>query len=70
MRCDVTSDREVHAAFEAAAARFQRIDILINNAGFAESAPLTRLDPDVWDKTIDVNLTGTYRCTRVRHGSR
>src|SRR5438034_2397084 len=65
VRCDVTSDREVQAAFEAAAARFQRIDILINNAGFAESAPLTRLDPALWDKTIDVNLTGTYRCTRA-----
>ena len=65
IQCDVTDDRQVNAAYEAALARFQRIDILINNAGFAESAPLVRLDPALWDKTIAVNLTATYRCMRV-----
>lgn len=65
VRCDVTSLDEVRAAFEAATERFQRMDILINNAGFVESAPLHRLDPALWDRTIDVNLTGTYRCTRA-----
>ena len=65
IQCDVTDDRQVDAAYEAALARFQRIDILINNAGFAESAPLVRLDSALWDKTIAVNLTATYRCMRV-----
>ncbi len=64
-RCDVTEEREVHAAYEAALARFHRVDVLINNAGFAESAAFVRLDAGLWDKTLAVNLTGTYRCTRV-----
>jgi NAD(P)-dependent dehydrogenase (short-subunit alcohol dehydrogenase family) len=63
--CDVTDEDQVQAAYEAALARFQRVDILINNAGFAESAPFVRLDQALWDKTIAVNLTGTYRCTRA-----
>src|SRR5262249_31529284 len=63
--CDVTSAAQVQAAFDAAVARFRRIDILINNAGFVESAPLHRLGPAVWDRTIDINLTGTYRCTKA-----
>ncbi len=65
VRCDVTSPDEVEAAFGRAIQRFGRVDILINNAGFVESAPFHRLDPAIWDRTIDVNLSGTYRCTRV-----
>ena len=37
----------------------------MNNAGFVESAPIGRLDSALWDKTIAVNLTGTYYCTRA-----
>ena len=65
VRCDVSRADEVEAAFETAVDRFQRVDILVNNAGFVESAPLQRLDPALWDRTLDVNLTGTYRCTRM-----
>ena len=65
VRCDVTRQEDVDQAFAAAVARFQRIDVLINNAGFVESAPLVRLEPALWEQTIAVNLTGTYRCTRA-----
>jgi 3-hydroxybutyrate dehydrogenase len=63
--CDVTDEASVRGAYEAAAARFGRVDILINNAGFAESAPLVRLDPALWDRTIAVNLTGSFLCMRA-----
>jgi NAD(P)-dependent dehydrogenase (short-subunit alcohol dehydrogenase family) len=63
--CDVADDDQVRSAFDAAVARFQRVDILINNAGFAESAPFVRLDSALWEKTLAVNLTGTYRCMRA-----
>jgi NAD(P)-dependent dehydrogenase (short-subunit alcohol dehydrogenase family) len=62
--CDVTSANEVQAAVAAAIDRFEHVDILVNNAGFVESVPLVRLEPSLWDRTLDVNLTGTYRCTR------
>jgi 3-hydroxybutyrate dehydrogenase len=63
--CDVTQGPDVQAAFETAIDHFRRIDILVNNAGFVESAPLERLEPALWERTLDVNLTGTYRCTRT-----
>ncbi len=65
LRCDVSDERQVTDAFQAAVDRFQRIDVLINNAGFAESSPFVRIDTAVWDKTIAVNLTGTFHCIRA-----
>jgi 2-hydroxycyclohexanecarboxyl-CoA dehydrogenase len=65
LSCDVGDEDQVQAAFAAAVVRFQRIDILVNNAGFADSAPFVRLDSALWDKTLAVNLTGTYRCMRA-----
>ena len=63
--CDVTDCGAVEAAYAAAVAAFRHVDLLINNAGFAESAPLVRLEPDLWDRTVAVNLTGTYYCMRA-----
>jgi len=40
------------------------IDVLVNNAGIAESAPLTRTDPALWQRHLDVNVTGPFLITR------
>jgi NAD(P)-dependent dehydrogenase (short-subunit alcohol dehydrogenase family) len=66
--CDVADAEAVRRAFDAAVAACGRIDILVNNAGFAESAPLARTEPDLWNKTLTINLTGTYYCTRAAIG--
>jgi 3-hydroxybutyrate dehydrogenase len=63
--CDVVSARDVDAAVAAVRGRLGSIDVLVNNAGIAESAPLTKLDEAHWDRTIAVNLKGTYLCTRA-----
>ncbi len=63
--CDVADEAAVRAAFDAAVGACARVDILVNNAGFVESAPIARLDAALWEKTIAVNLTGTYHCTRA-----
>jgi 3-hydroxybutyrate dehydrogenase len=62
--CDVTIEAEVTQALAASRAANGPIGILINNAGIAESAPVTRTSTALWDRIIATNLTGTFLCTR------
>jgi NAD(P)-dependent dehydrogenase (short-subunit alcohol dehydrogenase family) len=62
---DVAAADSVAAAFAAAQQRHGPVDILINNAGQAESAPFAKTDPALWQRMLDVNLTGTFLCTRA-----
>lgn len=61
--CDVSDPASVQSAFDAAAER-GFIDILVNNAGEVESQPFLRTSPDLWQRLLDVNLTGTFLCTK------
>jgi NAD(P)-dependent dehydrogenase (short-subunit alcohol dehydrogenase family) len=59
--CDVTSEAEVDALF----ARLGRVDVLVNNAGVATSAPLARTTLEDWHAQLGVNATGAFLCTRA-----
>jgi NAD(P)-dependent dehydrogenase (short-subunit alcohol dehydrogenase family) len=62
---DVTDREQVAAAFAAAAAENGMVDILVNNAGAAEAVPFAKMQDELWDRMIAVNLTGVYNCTRA-----
>ncbi|RJF69030.1 SDR family oxidoreductase [Deinococcus cavernae] len=62
---DVTEETSVQQAFEAARAVNGPISILVNNAGQASSAPALKTDLALWRQMLDVNLTGTWLCTRA-----
>ena len=62
---DVTDVRAVPAAFEAAATRFGPVEILINNAGDAESAPFGKTSLELFERLLRVNLTGAFLCTQA-----
>lgn len=77
LRTDITDCESVLASKEAVLARYQRIDILINNAArnpkVAESAELdfSRLEnfpSDQWHKDLDVGLGGAFNCSKVYGG--
>jgi len=63
--CDVTDESSVNAAFAAARDRYGVIDILINNAGQAPSAPFKRTTLAFWNAVLATNLTGAFLCTQV-----
>lgn len=44
---------------------FDRIDILINNAGITRDASMSKMSAQQWQQVIDVNLTGVFNCTKI-----
>jgi len=58
--CDVADPDSVAAAVDAVVAAFGRVDVLVNCAGIVMLAPAEELSLDAWDKTIAVNLKGTF----------
>ncbi len=62
---DVRDERQVEAVIAATVARFERLDILINNAGVGFLIePLIETAEDRWRTVLDVNLTGAFLCTK------
>jgi NAD(P)-dependent dehydrogenase (short-subunit alcohol dehydrogenase family) len=65
IRCDVTDEAAISAAFAEATCAFGSVTILINNAGAAESAPFVRTSLELFRRMLDVNLIGTFLCGRT-----
>jgi NAD(P)-dependent dehydrogenase (short-subunit alcohol dehydrogenase family) len=62
---DVTEAASVESAVAQVGAALGPIDLLVNNAGIAESAPFARTDPALWERHLRVNATGPYLLTRA-----
>jgi 3-oxoacyl-[acyl-carrier protein] reductase len=63
---ELTDERAVAAATQAVLAAHGRIDILVNNAGITGgNAPTWELTPEMWRRTIDVNLVAPYLTCRA-----
>lgn len=65
MEVDVTDCRSVENVAKKTMERFGRIDILINAAGINMRKPVLELDESEWDKTLDINLKGTFICSKI-----
>jgi NAD(P)-dependent dehydrogenase (short-subunit alcohol dehydrogenase family) len=62
---DVTDEKAAQAAVQVALAAFGRLDVLVNNAGFAHIAPFEQLDADDFRSQVDTNLFGVINVTRA-----
>jgi 3-oxoacyl-[acyl-carrier protein] reductase len=65
LSADVSDINSINKAVEKALAEFKTIDILINNAGIASFGKFLELEPEAWERIIQVNLMGTYYATRA-----
>ena len=62
---DVTDGKQVDDGVAKVLDKLGRIDILINNAGITKDGLLIRMDDAQWDRVLNINLKGTFLCTRA-----
>jgi NAD(P)-dependent dehydrogenase (short-subunit alcohol dehydrogenase family) len=67
-QCDVTDPDELARVFEIARTVYGPIDILVVNAGIAESAPFHKMKRESWDRLLATNLTAAFDCARLAIG--
>ncbi len=68
IECDVSDEEALGGALARAVAEGGPVDVLVNNAGAAESAPLGRTDRALWERMLAVNLTAAFLCARALLG--
>ena len=64
-KVDVTNAEDVQNFVQKVLDKFGKIDILINNAGITRDGLLVRMNVADWDAVLDVNLKGTFNCTKA-----
>ncbi|MFO8165755.1 MAG: 3-oxoacyl-[acyl-carrier-protein] reductase [Thermodesulfobacteriota bacterium] len=64
-KINVSSFHDVDKFFHEVARDFQKVDVLVNNAGITRDAFLMRMSEDQWDQVLQVNLKSVYNCTKA-----
>lgn len=63
--CDISRRDEVRNLEKEITTRWGDVQILINNAGIARAVSFSDMPDDLWDNTLETNLTGAYNCCKV-----
>lgn len=65
-KCDVADRRAVKWMFEEATGNLRGLDVLVNNAGVAgPTSKVEEMNPEDWDRCLEICLTGQFNCTRL-----
>ncbi len=64
-RTDVSSFEAVEGLFDEILLKFEKIDVLVNNAGITRDTLLMRMGEDAWDSVMGVNLKSVFNCTKA-----
>ncbi|MBL8539280.1 MAG: beta-ketoacyl-ACP reductase [Betaproteobacteria bacterium] len=62
---NVTKDADIKAAVDAVVKAWGRVDVLVNNAGITMDSTMKKMTEEQWDRVIDINLKGVWRCTKA-----
>jgi NAD(P)-dependent dehydrogenase (short-subunit alcohol dehydrogenase family) len=64
--CDISKRSDIESMVTFGAEALGGLDVLINNAGIAgPTAPIEEMDPDEWEKVMQVDINGTFNVTRM-----
>ncbi len=64
VQCDITDSAAVDAAFTAVEAELGPVEVLVANAGITDDTLLLRMSDEQFERVIDTNLTGAFRCAK------
>ncbi len=64
IECDVRSEASIRQALTSITTRFQRLDVLVNNAAVFETAALERISLEQWDSVFETNTRGPFLVAR------
>ena len=65
VQVDVADTASAKAMIDQVLKVFGRIDILVNNAGITRDSLIVRISKSDWDEVIDINLKGTFNCSKA-----
>lgn len=63
--CELSDSGAIRSMFEDIADRFDRLDVLVNNAAAQNSTPFLEMEEDNWDKVMAVNLKAPFLCSQL-----
>ena len=64
VQTDVSREEDITNLFEITKQKYAQLDVVVNNAGIFDGGSIEDLSLETWSKTITVNLTGVFLCTR------
>lgn len=65
LQVDVSKQEQVTNAFRQVLSTFDRIDVLVNNAGITRDQLAVRIKEDDWDEVVNINLKGAFLCSQA-----
>jgi len=65
LKIDISNVKSIKSAFNNIVNKYNKLDVLVNNAGFLKQQKLSTITEADWDKSININLKGTFFCSKA-----